>query len=147
MVLFFRNFFRFLHLHLLLFKYSRMGLAISVNEIVNTNIQTLLRECGFVDSNDVAVGIFANAVLQSTADLTVADCASAVVQTFELKLNAKVAVDESISAGTLSMNANVRLMKVVLGLWKQNFPGKPIPTAVKQQMQRLVISVISYLFF
>ena len=145
MVLFFRNFFRFLHLHLLLFKYSRMGLACSVNEIVNTNIQTLLRECGFVDSNDVAVGIFANAVLQSTADLT--DCASAVVQTFELKLNAKVAVDESISAGILSMNANVRLMKVVLGLWKQNFPGKPIPTAVKQQMQRLVISVISYLFF
>ena len=124
-----------------------MGLAISVNEIVNTNIQTLLRECGFVDSNDVAVGIFANAVLQSTADLTVADCASAVVQTFELKLNAKVAVDESISAGILSMNANVRLMKVVLGFWKQNFPGKPIPTAVKQQMQRLVISVISYLFF
>ena len=122
-----------------------MGLACSVNEIVNTNIQTLLRECGFVDSNDVAVGIFANAVLQSTADLT--DCASAVVQTFELKLNAKVAVDESISAGILSMNANVRLMKVVLGLWKQNFPGKPIPTAVKQQMQRLVISVISYLFF
>ena len=122
-----------------------MGLANSVNEIVNTNIQTLLRECGFVDSNDVTVGIFANAVLQSS--VTVADCASAVVQTFELKLNAKVAVDESISAGILSMNANVRLMKVVLGLWKQNFPGKPIPTAVKQQMQRLVISVISYLFF
>ena len=118
-----------------------MGLATSTHDSVNTDIKNLLRECGFVDSKDRAVGDIAKAIEESL-DLTVGNFASALVESFELKIIAKGARKLSTAANIKSTNANIRVMVIVLGFWKQKFPNKPIPKLVKQQMHRLACLVI-----
>ena len=117
-----------------------MGLVNSINDSVNTDIKKMLIECGFVDSKGEVVGL-PKEILE-----TVDGFGNAILESFELKLKAKVAVDKSISAVKLSTNANIRTIQFVLCFWKEKFPGKPIPTAVKQQMHRLACLAISYLF-
>ena len=140
---YFAGIFTLFHLYLLLlqFQYSRMGLAISTDASVNTDIKKLLTECRFVDSKDMAVGDFAKAIEESL-ELTVGKFASAVVDSFELKINAEGALKLSTGANILSINANIRFMVIVLEFWKQKFPNTPIPKLVKQQMHRLACLVI-----
>ena len=113
-----------------------MGLATSTHDSVNTDIKNLLRECGFVDSKDRAVGDIAKAIEESL-DLTIGHFASAVVDSFELKINSESALKISRETNIKSTNANIRFMVIVLGFWKQKFPDKPIPKKLKQQMLRL----------
>ena len=120
-----------------------MGLATSTHDSVNTDIKNLLRECGFVDSKDRAVGDFAKAIEESL-DLTVGHFASAVVESFELKINAEGALKLSTEANFKSSNANIRFMVIVLGFWKQKFPNAPIPKSVKQQMHRLACLLVAF---
>ena len=118
-----------------------MGLATSTHDSVNTDIKNLLRECGFIDSRDRAVGSFAKAIEESL-DLTVGHFASAVVESFELKIIAEGALKLSTAANIKSTNANIRFMVIVLGFWKEKFSNTPIPKSVKQQMHRLACLVI-----
>ena len=113
-----------------------MGLATSKNASVNTDIKKLLTECGFVDSEDRAVGHFATAIEESL-DLTIGHFASAVVDSFELKINSESALKISRETNIKSTNANIRFMVIVLGFWKRKFPDTPIPKLLKQQMLRL----------
>ena len=115
-----------------------MGLVHSIHDSVNTDIKKILIECGFVDSKG-EVGGLAKEILE-----TVYGFGNAILESFELKLNAKVAVDNSISAVKLSTNANIRTIQIILCFWKEKFPDQPIPTAVKQQMHRLACLVISH---
>jgi hypothetical protein len=117
-----------------------MGLVNSIHDSVNTDIKKMLMECGFVDSKG-EVGGLPKEILE-----TVDGFGRATLESFELKLKAKVAVDESISGVKLSTYANIRTIQIVLCFWKDKFPGQPIPTAVKKQMHRLACLVISYLF-
>ena len=108
-----------------------MGLVNSVN----TNITSVLIDCGFVDSKGDVLNIF-----------TDEDFAPALEQSFALQQDAIVAVGKAKSAEKISTNANIRTMQIVLRFWKKKLPGEPIRKSFKQKMQRLACSFLSYLF-
>ena len=118
-----------------------MGLVNSSHKSENANVKRLLIECGFIDTEGAVKG------LAKEIFGTVADFAPALMESFALQQDAKVAVDKSISAVKLSTNANIRIMQNVLCFWKIKFHGESIPRAVKHEMQRLACLVLSYLFF
>ena len=99
-----------------------MGISISSDESVNSDIKQFLKNSGFIDRNYLPVGDFAQAI---KTDL------SWLLESLVQRKNAKGAMKGST-------NANIRSLEFVLRFWKSTYPGLPIPRNIRKQLQRLL---------